>query len=706
MTCGKDSQGETMHSPSKTTNRLIQSNSPYLLQHAHNPVDWYPWGEEAFKKAREEDKPIFLSIGYSTCHWCHVMAHECFEDEAVAALLNANFVCIKVDREERPDIDQLYMAAATTLIGRGGWPLTIVMGPDKRPFFAGTYFPKHSSPGRVGLMELLPRIQAAWVNQRQEIEDSATQILEALQAQTPAQSGAVLGQEILQKAAVDFKTQYDPGNGGFGRAPKFPSPHNLVFLLREGYRTQDAALTEMALNSLRAMRYGGLFDQIGFGFHRYSTDATWHLPHFEKMLYDQATLMLAYTEAWQIEKDPLFRDTVQEIYLYLKDKLYALEGAFYAAEDADSDGEEGKFYVWSHAELASHLDEEALALIEEHFRVDQAGNFQDEATGQPSGENIFHLDGAQSFSSTQSDPQWAHTRQLLYKIREERIKPGLDNKILADWNGLILTALSRAARVFQSGEYRETAEDLAEHLLNEFMTPEGKLVHLKSGEETQVSGFSDDYSFVIQGLRSLYEASPKVAYLQKAIELQAIQLNNFWDPDQGAFFFTGVDQENLFIRQKEIYDGAIPSGNSIAAENLYYLGRLTENKDWELKSQQIEKAFASQVNRAPRGFAALLQTVQARIAGSREVVIAGQLKDYYAALSLLNESYAPFSMIIHNPQGKQSELWELAPFLAYQRPQGEQVTVYVCENYTCQSPLIGMAAIGSGLSALMEGRER
>jgi len=690
MTCRNVPEGESMQTSNSTTNRLIKSTSPYLLQHAHNPVDWYPWGDEAFSRAQAEDKPIFLSIGYSTCHWCHVMAHECFEDAEVAALINEYFICIKVDREERPDIDQLYMSAATTMIGRGGWPLTIIMGPDKRPFFAGTYFPKHSSPGRVGLMDLLPRIQTAWVDQRSEIEDSADQILNALNQQTPAEPGPALNADVLVKAAVEFKSQYDARKGGFGGAPKFPSPHNLVFLLREGYRQGDTDLTKMALNTLKEMRYGGLFDQVGYGFHRYSTDTNWHLPHFEKMLYDQATLMMAYTEAWEIEKDPLFRETVHEIYTYLMDKLAHVQGAFYAAEDADSDGVEGKFYVWSHPELSDILNAEEMDLIESHFQVKTSGNFVDEASGQPGSENIFHLNGSESYTHSQADPVWESVRQQLYAHREERVKPGLDTKILCDWNGLVLTALSRAARIFQSEEYLNSARSLAKYLTHEMQDPELGLIHVRSSAHEKVSGFVDDYSFFIQGLRNLYEATAEVSYLTLALDLQKAQISGFWDRESGGFYFTEAGQEELFLRQKEIYDGAIPSGNSIAAENLYYLGRISENQDWEAMSRKLGMTFAPQVIRAPRGFASLLQTVQPQVVGSREIVIAGSMEAYTSALEILANTYDPFRLLVHNPLQGGAEIRAIAPFLEYQKAIDGDVTVYICENYTCQTPLKGL----------------
>ncbi len=689
-----------MHGSHAHTNRLIKSSSPYLLQHAHNPVDWYPWGEEAFEKARLEDKPIFLSIGYSTCHWCHVMAHESFEDEAVAKLMNENYVSIKVDREERPDIDQVYMAAATTLIGRGGWPLTIVMSPDKRPFFAGTYFPKSSSPDRVGMLELLPRITDAWMTQREEIEASADQIINALQQKRPEQIVGVLDADILIKANSDFKRNYDSLRGGFGSAPKFPSPHNLVFLLREGYRTGDSTISNMALLSLREMRLGGIYDQIGFGFHRYSTDADWHVPHFEKMLYDQVNLMMAYTEAWMLSRDPLFLRTVDEIFEYLSDKLRSPNGAYFSAEDADSEGEEGKFYVWSWEELKEVIDDKGLAEYAPIFGLRSEGNFNDEASGSPSGMNIFDIDTDMEYAHLLDSQEWNEIRQKLYQIREKRIHPGLDNKILADWNGLTLSALSRAASATGNESYRQAAADLAAYLRDEIILENDQLMHMPVTGGDRIDGFLDDYSFIIQGFRNYYEASFDVDYLSLAIKLQKTQLTKFWDGVEGGFFFTAVGDKDLFIRQKEIYDGAIPSGNSVAVENLYYLGRLTENPEWEMLSRKIGETFSHQIQRAPRGFSALLQSTQAHVRGTREIVIAGDSKDLANATSVLRKFYDPFKLILYRPNQEFDQIEEISGFLSYQKAIDEGLTVYICQDYACQYPETDLLSLEKTLQHL------
>ncbi|MCF7823813.1 MAG: thioredoxin domain-containing protein [Candidatus Marinimicrobia bacterium] len=684
----------------KYTNRLALSSSPYLLQHAHNPVNWYPWGSEAFDLARHENKPIFLSIGYSTCHWCHVMAHESFEDESVANLLNEHFISIKVDREERPDIDQLYMTVATSLIGRGGWPLTIVMDHNKHPFFAGTYFPKVSSSGRMGMLDLLPRISDAWKNQREEISNDMDQILASIQQQNETIKGDYLGEEILEKAAGAFRQAYDPEAGGFGSAPKFPSPHNLVFLLREGYRTGNSSYTDMAVNTLKKMRLGGLFDHIGYGFHRYSTDASWHVPHFEKMLYDQATLLTAYTEAWEATGDPLFRRTMDEIFSYLTDNLKSPSGAYYSAEDADSDGGEGLFYIWSWKELEDVVGTDQLDLLSIAFGLNSKGNFKDEASGQPSGKNIFHLSSEESFQVLYRTGDWEKLRQKLYTIRELRAHPGLDDKILCDWNGLLLASLSQAARVTGDERFELAAKDLAEYIKTSLIGQDGRLLHMPKRDSVSIYGFLDDYSFVIQGFRQYYELSYDTKFLEEAIRLQNIQLENFWDQEAGAMFFTDGRNKDLLIRQKEIYDGAIPSGNSVTAANLHFLGRITENPAWESLSREIGAVFSEQINRSPRGFAALLQSTQIQVSGSEEWVIAGERSDLEAVTDMLKNYYNPFALTLYRPNKDFDTIEKIAGFLSYQKSIDGGLTVYICQDYVCQKPITDI----ENLRFTLEGR--
>ncbi len=509
-------------------NHLSDEKSPYLLQHATNPVNWYPWSEEAFSKAQRENKPIFLSIGYSTCHWCHVMAHESFEDEDVAEQLNNTFVCIKVDREERPDIDSIYMTACTMLTGSGGWPLTIIMTPDKKPFFAGTYFPKRTQPGRIGMLELPDRINQIWVNRQQEVADSAASIVEALQRNVADTSGEILPKEILRKAYDHFSTLYDQKFGGFGKAPKFPSPHNLIFLLRYWKRTGNSHALTMVEKTLTAMRLGGMYDHIGFGFHRYSTDQQWLLPHFEKMLYDQAMLALAYIETYQATGNIFYKSTIKEIFSYIKREMTDSAGGIYSAEDADSEGEEGKFYVWTEEELRALLLPDDADMACKIFNAATEGNFAEEASGRKTGVNILYLHNNISeiadvldIPSVDLQNRLENIRKALFKAREQRIHPHKDDKILTDWNGLMIAALAKGSVVLADTTYLDAARKAADFLLKTMSTGEGRLLHRFREGETSIHGMLDDYSFFVWGLIELYEAGFETRYLREALKLSS-----------------------------------------------------------------------------------------------------------------------------------------------------------------------------------------
>ncbi|MFX0141691.1 MAG: thioredoxin domain-containing protein, partial [Candidatus Hodarchaeota archaeon] len=436
-------------------NKLKTEKSPYLLQHAKNPVDWYPWGEEAFEKAKEEDKPIFLSIGYSTCHWCHVMAHESFEDDQVAELMNEVFVSIKVDREERPDIDKIYMTICQMITGSGGWPLTIIMTPEKKPFFAGTYFPKQTRFGRIGLIDLIKRIQDLWNNQKSELVNSADQITFSLQNIDQESPGEKFSESTIKRAYKQLSMQFDNVNGGFGNRPKFPTPHNLIFLLRYWKRTGDKKALEMVEKSLQAMRKGGIYDHIGFGFHRYSTDSIWLVPHFEKMLYDQALIAIAYIETYQATKNQLYRNTAKEIFSYVLRDMISVEGGFYSAEDADSEGEEGKFYVWSKDEIEKILEKEELGLATKIFNIEESGNYLEETSGKKTGNNILHL---KNFPEKKIQVEIEKIRSKLYISRKKRIYPHKDDKVLTDWNGLMIAALAKGAIALQEEKYLQAAK--------------------------------------------------------------------------------------------------------------------------------------------------------------------------------------------------------------------------------------------------------
>ena len=507
-------------------NRLAREKSPYLLQHANNPVDWYAWGDEAFEKAKEEDKPIFLSIGYSTCHWCHVMEKESFEDDETAQLMNDTFVSIKVDREERPDIDHVYMTVCQMMTGSGGWPLNVIMTPDRKPFFATSYLPKQSIYGRLGMDDLSRQVKKLWTESRDQVLDSSEKVMLALNRIQEDSPGQSLGKEVLNTAFRQLSQNYDPKHGGFGNAPKFPTAHNMLFLLRYWKRTGDDSALRMVEGTLKAMRQGGIYDQIGFGFHRYSTDERWLVPHFEKMLYDQAMLAMIYTEAYQATGKEDYATTANEIFTYVLRDMTAVEGGFFSAEDADSEGEEGKFYVWTMDEIRNLLDSSEAELVTEVYRAADVGNFHEEATGQLTGSNILHM--RQSLHETalrlgippeELKTRLEQARLKLFEAREKRIHPYKDDKILTDWNGLMIAALSKAAQVFDRPDYANAAMKAADFILSTLRAPDGRLLHRYRDGEAGMPPNVDDYVFMIWGLLELYEATFEIRYLKTALDL-------------------------------------------------------------------------------------------------------------------------------------------------------------------------------------------
>ncbi|MDX1639959.1 MAG: thioredoxin domain-containing protein, partial [Balneolaceae bacterium] len=539
-------------------NRLANEPSPYLQQHADNPVNWYAWGKEAFEAARGQDKPVFLSIGYATCHWCHVMAHESFEDEEVADLMNEAFINIKVDREERPDIDNTYMTVCQMMTGSGGWPLTIVMTPEKKPFYAATYIPKQSRQGRPGMLDLIPWLQNLWEEKREKVYRSADEIKQVFQKSNTGTPGETSGREALNKAYYQFKQQFDREHGGFGDAPKFPSPHNLMFLLRYWKQSDDRQALVFVEQTLKAMRNGGIYDQIGYGFHRYSTDRRWLLPHFEKMLYDQAMHMLAYTEAWQATGNDLFCQTVDEVAKYLFRDMRDQNGGFYSAEDADSEGEEGKFYVWRTAEIRELLPSAKAELFIDLFNLREEGNFREEASGQLTGNNIPHLQKPLTELAEERDmtpgqlkEKLNHIRKTLFDRREQRVRPFLDDKILTDWNGLTIAALARAGNILGNQQYVAAAEDTLRFIREHLMESDGSLLHRYRNGKSGIAAHADDYAFLVWGLLELYEATFNTEYLETAIELNDRMIKQFWDTEHGGFYFTEHEHEELLGRKKE-----------------------------------------------------------------------------------------------------------------------------------------------------------
>ncbi|MFX1265845.1 MAG: thioredoxin domain-containing protein, partial [Promethearchaeota archaeon] len=614
-----------------TQNRLISEKSPYLLQHAYNPVDWHPWGEEAFELAKKEDKPIFLSIGYSTCHWCHVMAHESFENDEVAQLMNDTFVNIKVDREERPDIDRVYMEVAQLMTGRGGWPLTIIMTPDKEPFYAATYIPKESRYGQPGMMELIPKLGEIWESDRANISDVTSRIKDTLTQKKAEGVGRNLDIDDIEMAFTLFSRRFDDRKGGFGSAPKFPSPHNLMFLLRYWKRTGDDWALHMVERTLRAMRDGGIFDHVGYGFHRYSTDANWLLPHFEKMLYDQAMLVFAYIEAFEATRKPEYARVANEIIEYVLRDMTSKDGAFYSAEDADSEGVEGKFYVWSSKEIEDVLSKKEAAALSRMYNIRTEGNFREEATGEETGQNIPHVtrtldDVAKEMGEdTVTLMQTLQSaRQKLLSVREKRVRPHLDDKSLTDWNGLFIAALAKAGRALDNVDYVATAERAVEFFLSNLKDDQGRLLHRFRDGESSVNAFLDDYAFFVWGLLELYETTFDPRYLEMARDMTTDQISHFWDESEGAFFFTAHDSEDLLVRKKNVYDGAIPSGNSVSMLNLIRLARLLGDNELENKADMIGKAFSHEISRMQTAYSFMLVALDYALGPSHEIVIAGE----------------------------------------------------------------------------------
>jgi hypothetical protein len=682
--------------PEKACNRLMLEKSPYLRQHAENPVDWYPWGREAFDKARKENRPIFLSIGYSTCHWCHVMAHESFEDPEVARLMNDVFVSIKVDREERPDIDSIYMTVCQIMTGSGGWPLTIIMTPDKKPFFAGTYFPRRSRYGRIGMTDLVPRIKAVWTNRNTEVLSSAEKITEALQLASSDAPGEQPDQSILTRAYEQLVERFDETFGGFGGAPKFPNISNLLFLLRYWKRTGNEKALGMVEKTLDAMRRGGIYDHVGFGFHRYSTDQKWIVPHFEKMLYDQAMVAMAYTEAYLATGNDAYRETAEEIFAYVLRDMTAPAGGFYSGEDADSEGEEGRFYVWTEEEMRQALSAEEADLATRVFTVERKGNFNEEATGRRTGKNILYLDKAPgeiasdlTLSEEDLRERLGDVRKKLFAAREKRVHPHKDDKILVDWNGLMIAALAKGAQAFDEPRYAEAAARAVDFVFENLRNPDGRLFHRYREDEAAVTAHVDDYAFLIWGLIELYEATFETRYLRGAINLNDDLLQHFWDHGTGGFYFTADDNERLLVRKKEIYDGAIPSGNSVAAYNLLRLGRMTANSDLERRAMEIGRAFSGSVKQSPLAYTQFMVALDFGIGPSYEVIIAGNstTEDTQAMIKAVRTTFVPNKIVILRPTEEEApDITHLAAYTRVQRGMGAEATAYVCVNYHCKVP--------------------
>ncbi len=699
-------------------NRLIHEKSPYLLQHAYNPVDWYPWGEEAFERARRENKPIFLSIGYSTCHWCHVMEREVFENEEIAALMNKWFVNIKVDREERPDIDQVYMAALQAMTGSGGWPMSLFLTPDLKPFYGGTYFPPTARYGRPGFPEVLRRVREVWETQHDKVLESADELVSFLdqRATEGAEQGA-LSDSVLALAYQRFVSAFDPSWGGFGGAPKFPRPVTFNFLLRY-HRGDDKAL-EMTELTLRKMAQGGMYDHIGGGFHRYSVDGQWRVPHFEKMLYDQAQLVVSYLETYQLTGDPFFARIARETLDYVLRDMTGPRGAFFSAEDADSpdpdnpkEQTEGGFYLWRKSEIMELLGSDAGAVFCYRYGVRDGGNALSDPQGEFTGRNILYAahtitETASQFgkSAQEIEKILAQGKEKLFEVRSRRPRPPRDDKVLTSWNGLMISALAKAYKVLGEERYLQAAERAARFLTEQLVEPKtGRLLRRYRDGEARFPGHLDDYAFTVQGLLDLYEASLSVHWLEKAIAFTEQQVDLFWDSNGGGFFDSSGEDPSVLVRMKNEYDGAEPAGNSIAALNLLRLARMVDREEWYEKAEQGISAFAGRIADNPTAAPQMLVAYDFLRSAAVQVIIAGDPadKETHVMLHEVYRRFLPRQVLLFADGGDEQErLGRYLPFIKTISMMDGRPTAYVCQNYACDLPTTDLEVLGRLLDKKM-----
>ena len=673
----------------KHTNRLAGESSPYLLQHAHNPVEWYPWGEEALARSREEDKPILLSIGYSACHWCHVMERESFENEPIARLMNENFVNIKVDREERPDLDQIYMNAVQMMTRHGGWPLTVFLTPDLVPFYGGTYFPPEDRFQMPGFPRILIAVSEAYRERPEEVRQSAWEILSELRRMSVAQeSSENIGAQLLDNAYRGLARTYDPRNGGFGQAPKFPSSMNLEFLLRTHKRAGEARALEMATHTCRRMAEGGMYDQLGGGFHRYSTDARWLVPHFEKMLYDNALLTRLYLHAFQATGDAFFRRIAEETLGYVKREMTDESGAFYSTQDADSEGVEGKFFVWDLEEVESLLGPTDARLFSSYYDLTEGGNFEER--------NILHVERAidevareLNVTAEKLHEVIERGRGILFTERERRVKPGRDEKVITAWNGLMLEAFAEAAAVLERADYREAAERSAEFLLGSLMK-DGLLLHVYKDGSAKHVGFLDDYAYVVSALLTLYETTGALRWLEAARALADKMVEEFWDEEGGGFFYNGRSGEKLIVRNKDYFDNAKPSGNSVAAESLLRLSVLTGDESYGRKAVNVLRLVRDAVERYPSAFGYALGAMDFYLSTPKEIVIVspsgGGGDDARVLAREVWTRYLPNKVFVQALEDDRRAAG-LIPLLRERTAMNGRATAYVCEQYACKQPV-------------------
>ena len=694
-----EQEGQAQRPDHAHTNRLISESSPYLLQHAHNPVDWFPWGDEALALAHDQNKPILLSVGYSACHWCHVMERESFENETIAEAMNRNFVCIKVDREERPDVDAIYMSAVQLLTGQGGWPMTVFLTPEGKPFYGGTYFPPQDMYGRPGFPRILEAVAQAWQHQRTDIEAQGTEIVAHLDDGNDFARhlpDTVLTLQLLDNAFDKLAESFDRTHGGFGNAPKFPQPANLDFLLRYHKRTKRAEPLAMVEKTLQRMALGGMYDQLGGGFHRYSTDQTWLVPHFEKMLYDNAQLAQAYARAYQATGKAFYKGVAEETLEYVLREMTSAEGGFYSAQDADSEGEEGKFFVWTPDEIRALLGERDAEVFCAFFDVTQSGNWE--------GNNILHVvmdapEVARKFSlSVEEAAEILDTaRTKLLAKRDKRIKPGLDDKILTAWNGLMLAAFAECAAVFDRDDFRQAAIKNADFVLAQLMNDKIRLLRAYRKGEAKLNGYLEDYAFFADGLLWLYQATFHQVYLTWAGAFTRIMLEHFWDEAEGGFFATSDDHEKLIQRPKDWDDNATPSGNSVAVEVLLKLAAYTGEEKYRDHAARVLRKLGPVLEKHPYGFARMLGALDLYLSGGQEIAVIGTYDDpiIQTLLREINKPYLPNKVIsISQPDFDQGFPKDQPIAFMNDRPAvNGQPTVYVCENFACKPPVITPEAL-------------
>jgi hypothetical protein len=680
------------------TNRLIHETSPYLQQHAHNPVDWHPWGEEAFERAKKEDKPILLSIGYSTCHWCHVMERESFEDEETARLMNENFINIKVDREERPDLDAIYMNVVQMLTGHGGWPMTVFLTPEQAPFFGGTYFPPEDRYGMPGFRRLLLSIAEAYRTRRDDLQANAEAILNELKrVSAPKPTEGEVTPDALDQAYHGLAQHFDPQDGGFGQAPKFPAAMSLIYLLRYSHRTKKQEALDMVELSLMKMAQGGIYDQLGGGFHRYSTDEKWLVPHFEKMLYDNALLSRLYLYAFQVTDNTFYKRIAEETLDYVVREMTSPDGGFYSAQDADSEGVEGKFFVWTPEEVNAVLGRQDGELFCKYFDVTPWGNFE--------GKNILHVSRAMDIVARLENisvEALSHViergRKKLFETREQRIKPHRDEKVLTSWNGLMMRSFAEAANVLERDDYRQVAVRNAEFLLAH-LRRDGRLLRTYRNGVGKLNGYLEDYALLADGLLALYEATFDRRWLKEARELTEKMIGQFWDEIDGGFYFTGQDHETLIARTKEYYDNATPSGNSVAADVLLRLSLLLDEPNDRRRAERVFRVMSDALARYPSAFGHLLGALDFYFSQPKEIAIIGanQSPDTRALVRTIFTRFLP-NKIVAFKEPNDELAGELIPLLKGRGMVDNQATAYVCQNFACQRPVTDPEALAQQLA--------